>query len=389
MASGIDTGTSSCYLIKIALCLHTSAIVIGAHNWNGQSLLKLFGGILSAFSSLENSGASIAGNDSLISEFLIALGMQTTDGSDFDYDVLIVGGGPAGLSAGLQLGRSLRSILICDNNEPRNGPAAEAHGYLTRDSISPGELRRLGREEVAEYGGEFRDSQVTNVGRDGAGFTSILDTGETVTSRKVLLATGVSDNLPNIDGFEEFWGSGVHHCPYCHGYEVRDEPLGVIITSQHMIVYAKIIYNLSEDLVVFTDGQDVFDDESRSMFVNRGIDIETEPITALNGSDGDLESISLADGRNVARHALFYPPPMEQHSDIPERLGLEVNEAGLVETSQSQPGVGFTSVEGLFIAGDASSGAPPAIASAVADGYAVGTTINGELSMEDFEEVSK
>ena len=319
-------------------------------------------------------------------EFLIAPNAQIIDSGDFDYDVLIVGGGPAGLSAGLQLGRSRRNVLVCDNDEPRNGPAAEAHGYLTRDGIPPGELRRLGREEVAKYGGEYRDSQVTNVSRDGDGFTSPLDISETITSRKVLLATGVSDDLPDTDGFEEFWGSGVHHSPYCHGYEVRDDSLGVLVTNQHLVEYAKLIYNLSEDLVVFTNGKDVLDKETRSLFSERGVEIKDEPITALNGSDGNLESVSLADGRDVARHALFYPPPMEQHSELVEQVGLEVNQAGLVDATRSQREIGFTSVEGLFIAGDASSGDPPSIPSAVADGYAVGTTLNMELSREDFEE---
>ncbi len=317
---------------------------------------------------------------------LIALGVQTTGDSDLEYDVLIIGGGPAGLSAALQLGRSLRSVLVCDNGEPRNGPAAEAHGYLTRDGIPPEELRRLGREEVSKYGGEFRNSQVTDVSRANDGFTSTLDSGESVTSRKVVLATGVGDDLPDTDGFEELWGSGVYHCPYCHGYEVRDEPLGVIVTNQHMVDYAKLIYNLSDDLVVFTDGQDVFDEATQSLFIERGVRIEDEPISALNGSGDDgLESVSLADGRNVARHALFYPPPMEQHSELPEQLGLEVNQAGLIDATRSQHGIGFTSVEGVFIAGDASSGSPPSIPSAVADGYAVGATVNMELSKEDFE----
>ncbi|WP_238709547.1 NAD(P)/FAD-dependent oxidoreductase [Natronorubrum halophilum] len=301
-----------------------------------------------------------------------------------DYDVIIVGAGPAGLSAALQLGRSLRSVLICDNDEPRNGPAAEAHGYLTRDGISPQELRRLGREEVSTYGGEFRDAQVTNISRDDDGFTSTLETGETVTSRKVVLATGISDVLPDTDGFEELWGNGVHHCPYCHGYEVRNEPLGVLVRTSEVVEYAKLIYNLSEDLVVFTDGQDVFDEEIRSAFVEQGIEIEDEPITALNGSDG-LESVSLSDGRDVARHALFYPPPMKQHSELSEQLGLQVNQVGLVETERSQHGAGFTSVDGLFVAGDASSGLAPSIPSAVADGSEVGATVNMELSGEAFE----
>lgn len=304
----------------------------------------------------------------------IVLIMQTTDGDGLEFDVLIVGGGPAGLSAALQLGRSLRSVLVCDTGEPRNGPAAESHGYLTRDGIPPADLRALGREDGRKYGGECRDAKVTDVRRNDDGFTSTLDSGETVASRKVVLATGVRDQLPAIDGFEEFWGNGVYHCPYCHGYEVRDEALGVVVRNQHTIDYAKLIYNLSEDLVVFTDGQDVLDEASRSTFVERGIEIEAEPITALTGSDGKLQYISLADGRDIARHALFYPPPMAQHSDLPEKLGLDVNEAGLVDATRSQRGVGFTSVDGLFIAGDASTGASPSIPSAVADGYDVGGT---------------
>lgn len=312
--------------------------------------------------------------------------MQTSGGGDLDYDALIIGGGPAGLSAALQLGRSLRSVLVCDNDEPRNGPAAESHGYLTRNGIAPQEFRRLGRAEVAKYGGEFRDSQVTNVSRDQEGFMNTLDTGETVTSRKVVLATGVSDILPDIDGFEELWGSGVHHCPYCHGYEVRDEPLGVVINVPEGIEFAKLIYNLSENLVVFTDGQNVFDEETRSAFVDRGIVIENEPISALNSSEDGLESVSLADGRDVVRQALFYPPPIEQHSELAERLGLQVNQAGLVETKRSQHGTGFTSVDGLFVAGDAASGSSQSIATAVGDGTEVGATVNMELSKEAFEE---
>lgn len=173
---------------------------------------------------------------------------------------------------------------------------------------------------------------------------------------------------------------------YCHGYEVRDEPLGVLVTAPEQLEHTKLIYNLSADLVVFTDGQNVFDEETRSEFVKRGIEIEDEPITALNGTDAGLESISLADGRDVSRHALFYAPPMKQHSELVNQLGLQVNEAGLIEITQSQHGTGFTSVEGLFIAGDASSESALSIPCAVADGSMVSGTVNLELSREAFEE---
>lgn len=315
--------------------------------------------------------------------------MQTTGRSDPDYEALIIGGGPAGLSAALQLGRSLRSVLVCDNNEPRNGPATEAHGYLTRDGIEPMELRRLGREEVAEYGGDFRDSQVITVKQNKDRFISTLDNGETYTSQKIILATGVIDVFPDLDGFEELWGNGVYHCPYCHGYEVRGEPLGVHVNAPGKLEYAKLIYNLSENLVVFTDGQDVFDEDTRSKFLDRGIDIEDEPITALNGFDSGLESVSLADGCDVPRHALFYAPPTKQHSELIKQLGLPVDEFELVETARSQPpmgGAGRTSIEGVFVAGDASNGSSLAVPSAVAEGSEVGATVNAELSSEAFEE---
>ncbi|MFC4989536.1 NAD(P)/FAD-dependent oxidoreductase [Saliphagus infecundisoli] len=308
-----------------------------------------------------------------------------SDDTSTDYDVLVIGGGPAGLSAALQLGRSLRSVLVCDDGDPRNGPAAEVHGYLTRDGIAPRELGRLGREEVADYGGEFRDRRVTTVTKDQHGFTSTLDGDETVTTRKVVLATGVTDELPETDGFEELWGNGVYHCPYCHGYEVRDGALGVLITDQHLIEYAKLISNLSEDLVVFTDGHDVLDADTRSAFADRGVEIEDEPIVALTGTGDGLESVSLADGREIPRDALFYPPAMTQRADLVEELGLEVTEAGLVEAERSGHGVGFTSIEGLFVAGDASALSALSVPAAAADGNVVGATVNMELSQEAFE----
>lgn len=157
------------------------------------------------------------------------------------YDVRIVGGGPAGLDAALQLGRSLRNVLICDNNGQRNSPADEVHGFLTWEGIPPQELHQLGREEVKNYNVKFQDSQVTSVFGDKNGFTSKLSSDETVTRRKVVLATGSRDILPDRDGYEELWGNEVYHCPYCHGYEVRRESLGVLVGDSHALKYTKLI----------------------------------------------------------------------------------------------------------------------------------------------------
>jgi len=299
-----------------------------------------------------------------------------------------VGGGPAGLSAALQLGRSLRDVLVCDNDEPRNGPAAEAHGYLTRDGIAPDGFRRLAREEVTAYSTvEYRNTTVADVAKDEEWFRSTLEDGETHSSRKVLFATGVVDVFPDIEGFEELWGNGIYHCPYCHGYEVRDQPLGVHVDFAEKIEYAKLVYNLSEDLVVFTDDHDVFDEETHAEFTERGIRIEDEPIVAFNRSGGGLESISLADDRDVPRHALFYGPRLKQGSSLIERFDVSVSEFELVETERTDSpmgGAGRTSIAGLFVAGDASNGSSLAVPTAAAEGYDVGATVNAELAAELF-----
>ncbi|WP_247003425.1 NAD(P)/FAD-dependent oxidoreductase [Halosolutus gelatinilyticus] len=300
---------------------------------------------------------------------------------DPDYDVIVVGGGPAGLSAALQLGRSLRSVLLCDSDEPRNGPASRAHGYLTRDGISPTKFRRLAREEVTAYESvDYRAAAVSSATDDSDRFRSTLETGETYSSRKLVLATGVTDVLPDIDGFERFWGSSVHRCPYCHGYELRGRPLGVHVDSAEKIEIAKLVYNLSDDLVVFTDGSDAFDDETRDAFVGQGVQFEDEPIAALDGSEGVLERVALEDGREINRRALYYFPGVTQHTALVEQFGLSLDSRNLVETDAN----GRTSIDGLFVAGDASDRYGWSLSLAAAEGSEIGAVINAELSAEPF-----
>jgi len=228
---------------------------------------------------------------------------------------------------------------------------------------------------------------VVDVERHTDGFTVSFGSGERYETRKVVLATGVVDVLPDIDGFEERWGRGVYHCPYCHGYEVRDQPLGVYVDMAPKLEYAKLVSNLSDDLVVFTDGNDVFDSDTETAFVERGIRIEREGIVAVDGVNGTLDRITLADGRAVARDALFYGPLMKQRSVLVDRLDLDTDEFGFVDVARSEPpmgGAGRTSVEGVFVAGDASNGSSPSVVTAAAEGYEVGATVNAELSDELF-----
>jgi len=198
----------------------------------------------------------------IVSEVLTETRSARTEGSGGAlYDAVVVGAGTAGLSAGLLLGRSRRRILILDGGEPRNAPAAGVHGFFTRDGTSPGELLEIGRAQLEPYPGvERRAERAAGVsGSDGA-FEVALEGGETVSTRKLVLATGVSDELPDRPGFKELWGRGVYHCPYCHGWEVRDRPLAVIVGGDEVAERAVLIRNWSRDLVALTDGTSLGDE---------------------------------------------------------------------------------------------------------------------------------
>ncbi len=243
------------------------------------------------------------------------------------YDAVIVGAGTAGLSAALLLGRSRRRVLVLDGGEPRNAPSAGVHGFFTRDGVSPGELLEIGREQLEPYGGvEYRVERATGVsGSDGA-FEVVLEGGETVSARKLVLATGVVDELPERPGFKELWGRGVYHCPYCHGWEVRDRPLAVMAGGEEVLERSVLIRNWSRELVALTDGSSL-GDEARARLDALGVPVREERISRLEGkSDGSegLLRVVFEDGSSIEREGLFYGPPQRQRSPLAKALGCEI-----------------------------------------------------------------
>ena len=295
-------------------------------------------------------------------------------------DVIIVGAGPAGLSAALILGRCRRSVIVFDTGVPRNAPSRALHGYLTRDGIPPRELLRIGRAELAQYNTvAIRDAEVVSAEcqRD-ARFGVTLASGERITSRKLLLATGVVDNLPEIDGFRECYGRSVFHCPYCDGWEVRDQPIAIYGQGERGVGLSLELTAWSRDLVLCTNGPADIDDEGRARLTKNGIAVREDRIARLQADEGRLESVTFVDGSRVPRRALFFTTGQNQRSGLLGQLGCEFNDKGTVRTGKYET----THLRGLYVAGDASR-AVQWVVVAAAEGAEAAYAINTDLLKED------
>lgn len=294
-------------------------------------------------------------------------------------DVVIVGAGPAGLSAALILGRCRRSVLVCDNNQPRNIRSHALHGYLTRDGIPPLELRRIGLEQLRTYETvSVRDVEVTDAERTDKHFVVSLATGERVECRALLLATGMRDDLPAVEGAEAYYGNGIHHCPYCDGWEHRDEPTAIYGRGEHGVGLALELTAWTGDIVLCTDGRDDLSDHERKRLERAGIGLREERIQRFTGTDGAFDGIEFTEGEPLPRRALFFGTGVRQHSHLPSRLGCEFTHDGAVKTGEHES----TCVPGLYVAGDASRRAHLAIIAA-AEGAAAAFDINTSLLKRD------
>lgn len=291
------------------------------------------------------------------------------------YDVTIVGAGPAGLSAALSLGRMRRRVLVCDTGAGRNAASHAAHNIFTRDGTPPAELRRIGREQLLPYETvEVRDIGVDRAFPSTKGFDLTLSDGTTLATRRLILASGVVDLLPEVEGLSDFWGRGVYTCPYCDGWEHRDQPIAAFSPSAAGVHVTLLLTLLSNHVTLFTDGPASFSHEERAQLAARGVTLRQERVLRVDGDGGALAAIILAGGESVPCRAFFVRPEQNQHSPLPQQLGCAINEQGFVEVDAQ----GRTSVPGVSAAGDMTKMMQQVIVAA-ADGAIAAAAINFDL----------
>ncbi|HSK25325.1 MAG TPA: NAD(P)/FAD-dependent oxidoreductase [Jiangellales bacterium] len=311
-----------------------------------------------------------------------------------DYDVAVIGGGAAGLSAALVLSRARRRVAVVDAGRPRNAPAAHMHGFLSRDGFPPQDLLALGRAEVRGYGGDIIDGTVAHVehrtgsdfrGSDlrGSDFRVGLADGSVLRARRLLVATGLQDVLPDVPGVRERFGRDVLHCPYCHGYEVRDQPIGVLGGTPEAVQHAQLVRQWSAD-VIFFPHTDVLTPDHREQLAARGIGVVDGPVRRVVVDEDRLSGVELGHGVVVTRAAVFVRPGSVPHSDVLVALGAAVDDRGWVVTDAT----GRTTVPGVWAAGNVADPRGQVI-TAAGQGSAAAIAVNADLVESDVAEPVK
>ena len=300
-------------------------------------------------------------------------------------DVVIVGAGTAGLAAALILGRSRRRTVVLDGGPPRNAPAHSAYGVFTRDGTPPQELLRLARADLRPYPSvEVREALASGVSGADGDFAVALEGGTTLRTRKVILATGVVDELPDVPGVAELWGGDLFHCPYCHGWEVRDRALGMWSNNAHTAEVAVLLRGWSTDITVLTDGPSTLDNDETTRLEALGIPIREDRVAALEHEGDALRAVRFQDGSRLALGGVMVSVPQHERSGIPAVLGCETGETGHVATDAS----GETSVPGVFAVGDLASPGQ-AVTLAAADGAGAAYALNRHFAHADADRVAQ
>lgn len=296
------------------------------------------------------------------------------------FDVIIVGGSYAGLSAAMSLGRSLRKVLIIDSGKPCNRQTPHSHNFLTQDGKAPAEISEIGKEQVKKYETiTFFDGLATEGTKTENGFRIKTESGDEFEAQKLIFATGITDDVPYIKGFSECWGISLIHCPYCHGYEFRNKKTAIIANSDRAFHLASLVKNLTDDLVILTRGKSDFSDEQIEKLSQNNIPVIETEINEMIHENGNITSLVLADGSILYPEAVYGAFHFKQHSDIPGSLGCEFTEHGHLIIDQKQT----TTVPGIYACGD-NSCMMRSVANAVYTGNFTGAMVNMELANEVF-----
>lgn len=295
-------------------------------------------------------------------------------------DVIIVGGSAAGLSAALYLGRFRRRVVVFDTQQPANRFSHASHGFLTRDGVSPTELVAIGREQLAKYPTvTIQQREVVAIEPQSPHFRVTLADGETLTARKILLATGLKDALPAIEGIELFWGRSVFHCPYCDGYELHDQPVAILASGAAALHVAKLLRVLTEQVTICTNGEADFAPDEQAQLDRLGIRVIPTPVTRAEGRGAQIERIVFTDGNALPIAGAFVRLTSTHHSGFAAALGCAIDEQNFVQVNS----MGATSIPGVYAAGDLTSRMRQVIFAA-SQGAAAGIGINMALLEEDF-----
>lgn len=301
--------------------------------------------------------------------------MEQTD----NFDVIIVGGSYAGLSAAMSLGRSLRKVLVIDSGKPCNAQTPHSHNFLTEDGNSPGEIAKAAREQVEKYDTIRFYKGVASKGREEAhGFTITTQEEKDFFAKKLIFATGLRDIMPDIEGFAACWGISVLHCPYCHGYEVRNKKTAILANGEVANHYAELISHWTKDLVICTNGRSMLTDEQIQKIQSHQIEIIETEIQSLEQKEGQVQQIIFKDQSGISVEAIYSSPEFVQHCDLPKQLSCEFTEEGLIQVDKFQK----TSIDGVYACGDNSNFR--AVSLAVSSGSVAGIVANKDLIAEEF-----
>ncbi|WP_315054692.1 NAD(P)/FAD-dependent oxidoreductase [Chryseobacterium indoltheticum] len=301
--------------------------------------------------------------------------MNTTE-----YEVIIIGGSYSGLSAAMALGRSLRKTLVIDSGKPCNEQTPHSHNFLTQDGKSPKEIAESAQKQVNEYETvHFHKGKAVDAKKSENGFEITTEKGEKFHSKKLIIATGLVDEVPDIKGFKESWGISLIHCPYCHGYEYKGKKTGIIANGDKAVHISSLVKNLTEDVTILTQGKSNFTEEQIEKLKRNNIQIIEHEISELKHDNGIVESIIFSDHTEMKFEAVYGAFPFHQHSDIPKNLGCEFTEFGHIKTDQFQK----TNIPGVFVCGDNSS-MMRSVSSAVMTGNVAGAMVNMELVTDCF-----